>query len=468
MLNSITSASPAEIAKQKQAQKSQNQVNSSYEYAPDWMFENSNAGKVGDNLQVSASSTDTNNTTPAETGDAFSDKCSDGEDDGRIGFGTALLQMAKGAGKSIVNTVVGIATDPKKALLAAGTIAACTLCPPLAVGLGAVGIATGVISGAKAVGKAVELYNDPNGTDAEAKAAFQDLGAAGLQVGVSVAGVKAGVKAMKSTTGSSMSRLKPSKQTGLKGAAENSKNTLKAFAEDTVSGGRGMTRVNGKLKINVENTGYKGTQIYTKVKTNIKNEGIIQGTKTTLTEAGNKITQTITAKTAQKEYNRYEKGSAETKAKMDADLKDYKSVSEAKTGLENAKTKVNDLTKQLTDAADDAKPGIQEQLKTARSELSTAKQDLANAQYKQAFENAKAAGPQPKQPGTFTKFAKDSGYSSSFGALTAPAAYELQKTNEVSNYDMVQLGKMNTTATGSQSRYTPGMYEFSHDWMDKI
>lgn len=468
MLNSITSASPAEIAKQKQAQKSQNQVNSSYEYAPDWMFENSNADKIGDNLQVSASSADTNNTAPVEAGSMFSDKCSDGEDDGRIGFGTALLQMAKGAGKSIVNTVVGIATDPKKLLLTAGTVVACSLFPPLAVGLGAVGIATGVASGAKAVGKAVELYNNPNGTDAEAKAAFQDIGAAGLQVGVSALGVKAGVKAMKAANGSAMSNITKSSNTGIKGAIENSKNTVKAFAEDTVSGGRGMTRINGKLKINVKNAGYKGTQLYTKVKTNINNKGIIQGTKTTLTETGNKIMQAKTAKTAQKEYKRYEKGNAETKAKMDADLKDYKSVSEAKTGLENAKTKVNDLTQKLADATDDAKAGIQEQLKAAETELRSAKTDLANAQYKQAFENVKAAGPQSKQPGSFTKFAKDSGYSSSFGALTAPMANELQKTNEVSNYDIVQLGKMNTAAMSSTSRYTPGMYEYSHDWMEKI
>lgn len=384
MLNSITSASPAEIAKQKQAQKSQNQVNSSYEYAPDWMFENSNAGKVGDNLQVSASSADTNNTTPAETGDAFSDKCSDGEDDGRIGFGTALLQMAKGAGKSIVNTVVGIATDPKKALLAAGTIAACTLCPPLAVGLGAVGIATGVISGAKAVGKAVELYNDPNGTDTEAKAAFQDIGASALQVGVSVAGVKAGVKAMKATPNSSMSQLTKSGETGIKGAIENGKNTVKAFAEDTVSGGRGLTKVNGKLKINTGegHLGYKGTQAYTKVKANIGKEGVIGSAKTGVTKTAGKISQMKTAKTIPS-----------------------------------------------------------------------------------ATKTAKAAS---KLPGKYTKFAKDSGYQSGFGALTAPAAYELRETNEVSNYDMVQLGKMNTTATGSRSRYTPGMYEFSHDWMDKI
>ena len=195
MLNYVTSASPAELAR-RNTQTGTNQVKTDYTYTPDWMFENSNAGSVGDNIQVGASKTAAVQTetssevnTPAESGSKWSDKCDDGKDDGKIGIGSAILHTLKGAGKSIVNTVVGIVTDPKKLLLTAGTVVACVLCPPLAVGLGVAGVAGGLYSGAKAVGQAVDLYKN-GGTDAEAKAAFEDIGASALQVGVSALGVK--------------------------------------------------------------------------------------------------------------------------------------------------------------------------------------------------------------------------------------------------------------------------------------
>ena len=413
MLNYVTSASPAELAR-RNTQTGTNQVKTDYTYTPDWMFENSNAGSVGDNIQVGASKTAAVQTetssevnTPAESGSKWSDKCDDGKDDGKIGIGSAILHTLKGAGKSIVNTVVGIVTDPKKLLLTAGTVVACVLCPPLAVGLGVAGVAGGLYSGAKAVGQAVDLYKN-GGTDAEAKAAFEDIGASALQVGVSALGVKAGVKAMKATSGSAMSNVAKSSKTGVKGVIENGRNTVKAFAEDTVTGGRGFTRVNGRLKINTSNAGYKGTQIYTNVKNNIKNEGIIKGTQTSASQARTKISEARTAKTAQKEYNRYKNADAETQAKMDADIKNYKTVNEAQNSLKSAEGKVNKLNEQLTNAADDAaKQSIQKQLKTARGELKTAQQDLVNAKYKQAFENAKTEIPKLEQTKVDAKQALD-------------------------------------------------------------
>jgi hypothetical protein len=305
MLNYVTSASPAELAR-RNTQTGTNQVKTDYTYTPDWMFENSNAGSVGDNIQVGASKTAAVQTetssevnTPAESGSKWSDKCDDGKDDGKIGIGSAILHTLKGAGKSIVNTVVGIVTDPKKLLLTAGTVVACVLCPPLAVGLGVAGVAGGLYSGAKAVGQAVDLYKN-GGTDAEAKAAFEDIGASALQVGVSALGVKAGVKAMKATSGSAMSNVAKSSKTGVKGVIENGRNTVKAFAEDTVTGGRGFTRVNGRLKINTSNAGYKGTQIYTNVKNNIKNEGIIKVRKLLQARQGLKSAKPVRQKQRKK------------------------------------------------------------------------------------------------------------------------------------------------------------------------
>lgn len=525
MLNYVTSASPAELAR-RNTQTGTNQVKTDYTYTPDWMFENSNAGSVGDNIQVGASKTAAVQTetssevnTPAESGSKWSDKCDDGKDDGKIGIGSAILHTLKGAGKSIVNTVVGIVTDPKKLLLTAGTVVACVLCPPLAVGLGVAGVAGGLYSGAKAVGQAVDLYKN-GGTDAEAKAAFEDIGASALQVGVSALGVKAGVKAMKATSGSAMSNVAKSSKTGVKGVIENGRNTVKAFAEDTVTGGRGFTRVNGRLKINTSNAGYKGTQIYTNVKNNIKNEGIIKGTQTSASQARTKISEARTAKTAQKEYNRYKNADAETQAKMDADIKNYKTVNEAQNSLKSAEGKVNKLNEQLTNVADDAaKQGIQKQLKTARGELRTAQQDLVNAKYKQAFENAKTEIPKLEQTkvnakqalddakkayntasksgngaeaelitlknakadyaiardaanstssnfitrsaANHSKFARSADYTS-FGALTAPIGNELKNANQISNYDIAHYNAqlMSSNANG----YPSGNYTYSNVW----
>jgi len=530
MLNSITSTSPAELAKQK-TQNNTQQTKTDYAYAPDWMFGNSNANTVGDNLQVQSeaqvSSSGADTTT--ESGSILSGKCDDGKDDGKIGIGSAIVSIGKGAWKSIGNTIVGIVTDPKKLLVTAGTIVACTLFPPLAVGLGVAGVVTGVISGGKAIGQAIDLYKN-GGSDAEAKAAFEDIGASALQVGVSALGVKAGVKAMKATSGSAMSNVTKSSAKGIKGAIENGKNTVKAFAEDTVTGGRGFTRVNGKLKINLDNAGYKGTQMYTSVKNNIHNEGgVIKGVKASASQAKTKLAEAKTAKAAQKEYSRYKDANAETQAKMDADIKDYKSVSEAQSSLKAAEGRVSELNKQLANAADDAaKQGIQEQLKAARADLKAAKTDLSNAQYKQAFENAKVEAPKLEAAKTqakaeldaaqktydsavkagdkaqiqtakaelaqaktaysnaranlnsassnfilrgtarYSKFAKSAHYTS-FGTLTAPIGNELKNTNKISNYDLAQYeAQLKAANNSSGSGYVSGKYTFSHDWMDKI
>ncbi len=391
MLNSITSTPPSELARQKTGSAVQS-CPSNDEYAPVWMFENSSTGGVSDNLQTQSQtfstqvSSSNNDNVPAESGSKFSDKCDDGEDDGRIGIGSAILHTLKGAGKAVVNTVKDIVTDPKKLVVAAATTVACTLCPPLAVGLGVVGAATGVYKGAKAVGKAVELYNDPNATDAEAKAAFQDIGASALQVGVSVVGAKAGMKAMKSTQGSAMSSVTKSSAKGAKGMLENGRNTLKAFAEDTVTGGRGFTKVDGKIKINTNNSGYKGTQIYTDVKNSVKTDGIVKSARTAASNAGAKVQQ-----------------------KWDAS----KAAKAAKaSGAETPKAPSDNFIK--------------------------------------------------KGAVNYSKFAKSANYTSGFGSLTAPAANEIKKANETSNYDKVQKTQ------ASSSGYVSGQYEFSHDWMDKI
>ena len=104
--------------------------------------------------------------------------CTDGKNDGKIGFFSAIGNIFKGAVKSVVNTVKDIVTNPVKLLGAVATAAICFLCPPVGLALAGVGIATGA---AKMIGGVANAMGAK--TDAEAKAAWQQVGEGGFQFG---------------------------------------------------------------------------------------------------------------------------------------------------------------------------------------------------------------------------------------------------------------------------------------------
>ena len=129
--------------------------------------------------------------------------CTDGNDDGKIGFFSAVGNAIKGVGKTIVNGVKGMFTNKEgkfslgKTLLTVATAAACIAFP--AVGLAA--CVVGGTMGAIQVGKGI--YNAATAeTDAEAKQAWQDVGGGAFTVAASVAGAKASVKAVQNSAGS--------------------------------------------------------------------------------------------------------------------------------------------------------------------------------------------------------------------------------------------------------------------------
>ena len=140
--------------------------------------------------------------------------CTDGNNDGKIGFFSAIGNIFKGAVKSVVNTVKDIVTNPVKLLGAVATAALCVVFPPAGLALAGVGIATGA---AKMIGGVANAMGAK--TDAEAKAAWQQVGEGGVVLGASIVGAKASVK--------SMSSLKS-------GLTNNGKISLrKAFSKDT-------------------------------------------------------------------------------------------------------------------------------------------------------------------------------------------------------------------------------------------
>lgn len=129
------------------------------------------------------------------------EKCTDGKDDGKIGFFAAVGNIIKGAGKAAVNGIKGMFTDKEgkfslgKTLLSVGTAALCVAFPAaglIACGIGAVAGGAKILGG---IGNAIGAK-----TDAEAKEAWQSVGDGGLTVGLSVAGGKASLKGVKATS----------------------------------------------------------------------------------------------------------------------------------------------------------------------------------------------------------------------------------------------------------------------------
>ena len=148
---------------------------------------------VQNQMSLFTGSTSSTNSTNSMTREEYLESrgCTDGNNDGKIGFFSAIGNIFKGAAKMVVNTVKDIVTNPAKLLGAVATAALCVVFPPAGLALAGIGIVSG---GAKVIGGISKAMNAK--TDAEAKAAFQDIGAGGLTVGLSVAGAKASVKSM--------------------------------------------------------------------------------------------------------------------------------------------------------------------------------------------------------------------------------------------------------------------------------
>ena len=132
-----------------------------------------------------------------------SEGCTDGKDDGKIGFFSAVGNAAKGVGKTIVNGVKGMFTNKEgkfslgKTLLTVATAAACIAFPAVGLAACVVGGTMGVIQVGKGIYDAATAE-----TDAEAKQAWQNIGGGAFTVAASVAGAKASVKAVQNSAGS--------------------------------------------------------------------------------------------------------------------------------------------------------------------------------------------------------------------------------------------------------------------------
>ena len=131
--------------------------------------------------------------------------CTDGKDDGKIGFWNGVGQFFKGAAKGLVNGVKGMFLDEngkfslKNTLKTALTIGACFIPvagPYIAAGLCVVGAVKGGAGMIKSISNAAKAE-----TDAEKKEALQSLGGNTLTTGLSVAGLKGATGAIARQSG---------------------------------------------------------------------------------------------------------------------------------------------------------------------------------------------------------------------------------------------------------------------------
>lgn len=143
----------------------------------------------------------TNPTTPNQTQtDVFSlshtSGCTDGADDGKIGLFSAVGNVAKGVGKTVVNAAkgaLGFKSDgtwsPLKLAKTVAIGAVCAAFPAAALVACGVGAVAGGAQIIKGVGNAMSAT-----TDAEAKSAWQNVGAGTFTTAASVIGAKASYK----------------------------------------------------------------------------------------------------------------------------------------------------------------------------------------------------------------------------------------------------------------------------------
>ncbi len=168
--------------------------------------------------------------------------CTDGKDDGKLGFGETMESVGKGILKSAKNMVTAPFTEAAKgnflplAAVAGGALLCATpLGAPIAVIGGVLGLAKGAVDVVGGISKASEIANSADGTDGEAKAALEQIGSGVLTTGLSATAVFGGLKTMKGRAGSEMNKLASKAKAGEKvGFGEK----VRAFGSDTVSSGK--------------------------------------------------------------------------------------------------------------------------------------------------------------------------------------------------------------------------------------
>jgi len=175
---------------------------------------------------------------------AANETCTDGKNDGSIGFMEACGNAVKGAAKTAGSTVRGMFFDEEgfswtRTLLTGIIGGTCILFPPAAAALGAAGLAIGGVQAASGIYDGLTAK-----TDAEAKEAWQRAGGGALTAGVSYFGAKSGIKAMKTSAAkvNGFSALDTLKADGGKYLSREGLTALKWDAQGSFQNGYGLVK----------------------------------------------------------------------------------------------------------------------------------------------------------------------------------------------------------------------------------
>jgi len=227
--------------------------------------------------------------------------CTDGENNGKIGVDGVLLNLGEGILKGAWNGIVGAVTDSNgkfslgKTLLSVGMVGACVAFPAL----GAIACGIGAVAGGAQVVKGLSVALDTDGkSDAEVKAAWENIGEGGSTVVGCALGAKASVGAMKGASTAAVDDIVKTMSKQGKNADEIAQavddftkvnanaskmsqiqsddtlhgvekwtKTAKAFADDAISSAKN----NGKKIVDSVQDIYKGTKSYLDYKVQKRN-----------------------------------------------------------------------------------------------------------------------------------------------------------------------------------------------------
>lgn len=297
--------------------------------------------------------------TTAPTTDA---NAKDGKDDGKIGFFEKIGNAIAGVPKAIGNMVKGVVENPIQSLLMIGACFIPVVGPFIGAGLAAYGVVNGVGQIAKAAERA-----DNATTDAEAEAAWQDIGGGVFQTGASIIGAKAGLKGVKSTVAAGKAGIAAEAGMGLSKTGGFMRGSLGMEAGATGGAAAiGKTMAKGTLT-NAQNALEA-----------MKPKNIYESAKTKLSNVREKFTPEGRAAAAEAKI-------AKNQAKINEQGQKIanKEITKAGQELESANKRVADLDEQINtakkaDTPDNSAIEKLETQKTAAIEKQTAAQETYN------------------------------------------------------------------------------------------
>ena len=180
--------------------------------------------------------------------DAQGNECTDGNDDGKINFWSKIGNAIEGIGKSIVNGVKGMFTDENgkfsiwKTLKTVAMTAVCFI-PGIGPAIGCAMAAVGIYKGVGGVISAAQAANNAT-TDAEAKAAWENIGGGAFTTAMSVVGLKASAGAL---SGQITGKIATHTRTAIINKSGIGKAVLKDMGNNAIAAGKGVLETGRRI-----------------------------------------------------------------------------------------------------------------------------------------------------------------------------------------------------------------------------